>query len=175
MNRIIPIGALALAFAAGCGRHTATEQAGADTTPPQQAGGNGPFNLRILGVDKGDFAAARLRVQAVQITDGTNVLADAVKTAEVDLAQMDQAWLLTSFQAPPGVEDVEFTVTFSGGAVETRTNSLDVDTRCQTLRLAGKVSRVAQRRHAVIHLDVARSFVPSEAGVVLVPHFQLVY
>jgi len=33
----------------------------------------------------------------------------------------------------------------------------------------------AERKHAVIQLDVARSFVPSGAGLMLVPHFQLVY
>jgi len=37
------------------------------------------------------------------------------------------------------------------------------------------VSKIAERKHAVIHLDVARSFVPSSTGLMLVPHFQLVY
>jgi len=57
----------------------------------------------------------------------------------------------------------------------TETASFSVDSRCQTLRLAGKVSKIAERKHAVIHLDVARSFVPSSTGLMLVPHFQLVY
>jgi len=37
------------------------------------------------------------------------------------------------------------------------------------------VTRIAERRHAVIQLDLARSLVPSGAGLTLVPHFELVY
>jgi hypothetical protein len=173
MKRIAMIGALALGLAAGCGRHTADETGAANSTPT--AVGAGSFSLRLMGVDKGDFVSAQMRIKAVQITGGANVLADAVQTPEVDLARMDQAWLLATFQAPAGVEDVEFAVTFEGGIVATATASYDVDARCQTLRIAGKINRVAERKHAVIHLDVARSFVPSTAGVLLVPHFQLVY
>ena len=173
MNRIAMIVALALGASAGCGRHSADEAGAANSTPADVDSTS--FSLRLAGVDKGDFVSARMRIKSVQITDGANVLADGVKTPEVDLARMDQAWLLATFQPPAGVEDVEFTVTFEGGSVATGTASYDVDARCQTLRIAGKVSQVAQRRHAVIHLDVARSFVTSTSGVLLVPHFQLVY
>jgi len=109
------------------------------------------------------------------ITSGGAVLADALQTREVDLAEMGQAYLLASFQPPAGVEDVEFAVSFESGTAATETASFSVDSRCQTLRLAGKVSKIAERKHAVIHLDVARSFVPSSTGLMLVPHFQLVY
>jgi len=103
------------------------------------------------------------------------VLANAPHTPEVDLAEMGQAYLLASFQPPAGVEDVEFAVSFESGTVATETASFSVDSRCQTLHLAGKVSKIAERKHAVIQLDVARSFVPSGAGLMLVPHLQLVY
>jgi len=166
--------ALALSLAAGCGRHSAAEEGSANTAQPDP--GAGPsFSLRLAGTDTGDFVSARMRVRAVQITGGGKVLADAIKTPEVELAQTDQAWLLTTFQAPADTEDVEFVVSFEGGAVATGAASFDVDARCQTLRIAGKVSRIAERRHAVINLDVARSFVPSSVGMALVPHFQLVY
>jgi hypothetical protein len=116
-----------------------------------------------------------MRIQAVQVTGNGTVLADTVKTPEVELADIGNSFLLASFQVPAGLEDVEFTVTFEGGTVSTRSASFDVNASCQTLRLSGKVSRIAERKHAVIHLDLARSFVPSGSAMMLVPHFQLVY
>jgi len=174
MNRTILSAALGLALAAGCGRHSASVTGAADSVPPNENAGPS-LNLRLLGVDRGDWMSARMRIQAVQVKGGGKVLADAVKTPEVELAQMDQAWLVTSFPAPPDMDDVEFVVSFAGGAVANGRASFDVDARCQTLRIAGKLSRAAQRGHAVIQLDLARSFVPSSAGMMLVPHFQLVY
>ena len=173
--------AMAVAFvlgllAYGCGQsnHELVDSTSTSTPVPQS--GMGPsYSLRLLGVDLGDFTAATMRVQSVQVTGGGAVLANTVKSPEVDLARTDNAALLVTFQVPDGVEDVEFLVTFESGALATNKGSFDVNTRCQTLRLGGKVSRIAERKHAVIHLDVARSFVPSEVGLTLVPHFQLVY
>jgi hypothetical protein len=179
MNRTLLIPACALAFLfAGCGRHSANidgagnvdtgnPDAGADATPS--------FNLRLTGVDPGDYVSARMRIQAVRVEGGGAVLADTVKTPEVELTDLGNSFLLASFRPPAGVEDVDFTVSFEGGMVATRTASFDVNTRCQTLRLSGKVSRISERKHAVIHLDLARSFVPSGAAMMMVPHFQLVY
>jgi len=138
--------------------------------------GDGPtFSLRLAGDDAGDFLSAKLRIESVQVTGGGAVLANAVQTPEVDLADIGRAHLLATFQAPAGVQDVEFLVGFAGGSLTTSKGSFTVDARCQTLRLTGKVSRITERKHAVIHLDVARSFVPGGAGLTLVPHFQLVY
>ncbi len=159
-------------FVAGCGRHAASIDGGGT---PVQDSGTGAFKLRLAGVDKGNFVSARMRIQSVQVTSGSVVLANAPHTPEVDLAEMGQAYLLASFQPPAGVEDVEFAVSFESGTVATETASFSVDSRCQTLHLAGKVSKIAERKHAVIQLDVARSFVPSGAGLMLVPHLQLVY
>jgi hypothetical protein len=173
MKRATIRAALVLAFSvAGCGRYAATIDGGGT---PVQDSGTGAFKLRLAGVDKGSFVSARMRIQSVQVTSGGAVLANAPHTPEVDLAEMGQAYLLASFQPPAGVEEVEFAVSFESGTVATETASFSVDSRCQTLHLAGKVSKIAERKHAVIHLDLARSFVPSGAGLMLVPHFQLVY
>src|SRR5207237_8665575 len=138
--------------------------------------GDGPtFSLRLAGDDAGDFLSAKLRIESVQVTGGGAVLANAVQTPEVDLADVGRAHLLATFQAPAGVEDVDFLVVFSGGTLSTSNGSFPMDARCHALRLAGKVSRIAERKHAVIHLDLARSFVPAGAGLTLVPHFQFVY
>jgi hypothetical protein len=165
--------ALVLVFSvAGCGRHAASTDGGGT---PVQDSGTGEFKLLFAGADKGNFVSARMRIQSVQVTSGGTVLANASHTPEVDLAEMGQAYLLASFQPQAGVEDVEFAVSFESGTVATEMASFSVDSRCQTLHLAGKVSKIAERKHAVILLDVARSFVPSSAGLMLVPHFQLVY
>src|ERR1700704_6438542 len=148
-------------FMAGCGRHAATIDGGGT---PVQDSGTGRFSLRLTGGDKGNFVSARMRIQSLQVTSGGTVLANAPHTREVDLAEMGQAYLLASFQPPAGAEDVEFAVSFESGTVATETASFSVDSRCQTLHLAGKVSKIAERKHAVIHLDVARSLVPSGAG-----------
>lgn len=176
MNRTTIIGAVVLAFfAAGCGRHSANVDGSANSTPAAGNSGGTSFSLRLAGVDRGDFVSATMRIKAVQVASGAAVLASTVKTPEVNLAEMSQAYLMTSFQVPADTEDVDFLVSFEGGTVSTEKESFNVDSRCQTLRIAGKMSRIAERKHAVIHLDLARSFVPSAAGVMLVPHFQLVY
>jgi hypothetical protein len=163
-------------LAYGCGRSNYELVDSTTTSTPVPQAGTGPsYSLRLLGVDLGDFVAANMRIRAVQVTGGGALLANTVKNPEVDLARQDNAYLLATFQVPDGVEDVDFLVSFESGALATAKDKFDVDTRCQTLRMAGKVSRIAERKHAVIHLDVARSFVPSTVGLMLVPHFQLVY
>jgi hypothetical protein len=171
MNRTLKIAAyLAVPLVMGCGQHSANVHGVGNV---DQTGNATPsFNLRLTGVDQGDIVSARMRIQAVRVDGGGKVLADAVKTPE---AEVGNSFLLASFQVPAGLEDVDFVVAFDRGTVSTRTASFDVNARCQTLRLSGKVSRIAERKHAVIHLDLARSFVPSGAAMMLVPHFQLVY
>lgn len=177
MKTAIVIAAAVAALLAGCNSgKVGTTDGSANSGNSQTPSGSGPtFSLRILGSDLGDFRRASLDVATVQVKGPSGVLADKVMTTEVDLAQPDQAWLLSSFQVPEGVEDVDFTVSFTSGKVENGQGAFDVDAGCSTLRLSGKVLSIAQRRHAVIQLDVARSMVPSAAGIVLVPHYQLVY
>jgi len=158
-------------LAYGCGNSNHDAVAASTATPE----GGAPFSLRLSGIDPGDFVSARMQIDSVQVSGGGAVLANAVLTPEVDLAPPGQAHLLASFTAPAGIEEVEFAVAFSGGTVSTTKGKLDVDAQCHTLRLAGKVGRIAERRHAVIQLDLARSLVPSGAGLTLVPHFELVY
>jgi len=173
MNRILIIPTVLAFLFAGCGKHSANVDGPANVDPGSDA--TPSFNLRLTGVDPGDFISARMRIQAVRVEGGGALLADTVKTPEVELTEVGNSFLLASFRPPAGVEDVDFTVSFEGGMVATRTASFDVNTRCQTLRISGKVSRISERKHAVIHLDLARSFVPSGTAMMMVPHYQLVY
>lgn len=150
--------------------------AGASGNAGDNWGTPGPtFSLRIKGTDLGDYRRAKLDVATVQVRGPNGVLATRVMTTEIDLAAVDQAWLLSSFQVPAGIDDVEFVVSFAGGQVVTAKGAFDVDAACSTLRITGKVQNIAQRKHAVIQMDVARSVVAGGAGWTLVPHYQLVY
>jgi hypothetical protein len=161
---------------AGCGHKTADLSGETGNTGSAGTGNAGPiFSLRLAGTDMGDFESAHMRIKSVEVRSGATVLESKVRTPEVDLAAAGQAYLITSFQVPAGVEDVEFLVGFDGGTLGKAGRTIVVGSRCQTLRLAGKVNKIAQRNHAVITVDVARSFVPSGTGMTLVPHFQLVY
>ena len=133
------------------------------------------FSLRILGTDVGEFRRASLDVAAVQVKGPQGLLASKVMTTQVDLSQANEAWLLSSFHVPEGVDEVEFVVSFSGGHVEIANRTMDLDAGCSTLHLRGRVNSIAQRRHAVIQVDVARSLIPGPPGFVLVPQYQLVY
>jgi len=149
---------------------------GGDTgTPPDVASSDATFELRLRGVDAGDLRSVRLRVHSVDIRAGTTVLATAVMTPEMDLAAGAESFLLSTFHAPAAGDEVEFTVALDSASVETANGRFEVDARCEVLKLTGKVSLIAQRNHAVVHLDLARSFVKVGTAMVLVPHLQLVF
>jgi hypothetical protein len=133
------------------------------------------FTLRLKGTDAGDFLSARMSIQSVEVRSAQALLSNAVTTRSADLTTPDQAFLLTSFQVPSGVEDVEFAVVFGGGTIDGPTQSFPVDDSCDVLRLSGKVSNIAVRKHAVIELDLSRSFLPRGGSMMLVPHFRLAY
>jgi hypothetical protein len=160
--------------------------AGTDTGTTNGSGGdsgNGsgptasPAKLQLLlrGADAGSLTSVRLRVKSVEIRAGATVLASVGAMQEMDLAMVSNAFLLTTFQAPAGTEQLEFTIAFDSASVEMANGNFEVDASCEVLKLGGKVSLVAQRNHAVVLLDLARSFVKVGTAMVLVPQLQLVY
>jgi hypothetical protein len=149
---------------------------GGDTgTDPGSAPSDATFELRLRGVDAGSLRSVRLRVKSVEIRAGATVLATEAMTPEMELAGGAQAFLLSTFHVPAGKDEVEFTVAFDSASVETANEKFEVDARCEVLKLSGKVSLIAQRNHAVVHLDLARSFVKVGTAMMLVPHLQLVF
>src|SRR5438067_12914060 len=86
----------------GCGRSNYDL-----TQTTTETSGEGPtLSLRIAGDDAGDFVSAKLHIKSVQVTGGGAVLANAVQTPEIDLADVGRAHLLATFQPPTGVDDV---------------------------------------------------------------------
>jgi|SRR5207248_732751 len=160
--------------------------AGTDTGTVNGSGGDsgngsGPtaspamLELRLRGADAGSLTSVRLRVKSVEIRAGASVLASVGAMQEMDLAMVTNAFVLATFQAPAGIEELEFTIALDSASVETASGNFDVDASCRVLKLGGKVSLVAQRNHAVVLLDLARSFVKVGTAMMLVPQLQLVY
>ena len=161
---------------AACDASHRPEISSASNPAPAPPAEGGPvFTLRLAGTDVADFVSARLSIKSVEVKSAQALLSNTVSTATVDLTTPDHAYLLTSFQVPTGVDEVEFAVAFGAGTVDRAQQTFAVDDGCDVLRLTGKVSEIAVRKHAVIQLDLARSFVPRGGAMMLVPHFQLVY
>ena len=131
--------------------------------------------IRIRGVDAGDLQSLLLRVKAIEVRANGMVLANTVMTSQMDLTTVTNAFLLTTFKAPEGVEEVEVVIALDSATAVLPAKSLDIDLGCQILRLKAKVRLVEQRHHAVIVLDLARSLGTVGAGMGFAPHFQLVY
>ena len=162
--------------AQGGGGDAGTDNGGSDTgTAPGPTASPATFEFRLLGVDVGSFTSVRLRVKTVEIRSGATVLATRGPIPEMDLTNINNAFLLSTFQAPAGTDEVAFTVALDSASVETANGNFDVDAACEVLKLSGKVSLIAQRNHAVVVLDLARSFVKVGTAMVFVPHLQLVY
>ena len=113
------------------------------------------LELRLRGADAGSLTSVRLRVKSVEIRAGASVLASVGAMQEMDLAMVTNAFVLATFQAPAGIEELEFTIALDSASVETASGNFDVDASCRVLKLGGKVSLVAQRNHAVVLLDLA--------------------
>lgn len=175
MNRTrsrMALAAAALGIAA-CGYHSGQTQLG-ETGFFGTPSATGP-QVRLLGVNPGPVASARMKVALVEVRAGDQVIGRGVATPEVELAETKQAWLLWAFDVPAGVEDLEASVTFRTGTFDAGKASGDVDVTCATIRVPLKASLLKPRNHAVIQLDLARSLVASGAQMKLVPQVQVQY
>ncbi|MFL5394052.1 MAG: hypothetical protein ACJ79G_14560 [Myxococcales bacterium] len=149
---------------------------GSDTSTGTQGGtADRAFEVRLRGVDTGDLESLLLRVKAVEVRANGMVLANTLMTSQMDLTTVAQAFLLTTFRAPAGVEEVEIRVALDSAMVSTGTQTLDVDLGCEVVRVNAKVKLLQQRNHAVIFLDLARSLAKAGTAMAFAPHLQLVY
>ncbi|MFL5414519.1 MAG: hypothetical protein ACJ78Y_00870 [Myxococcales bacterium] len=149
---------------------------GSDTSTGTQGGtADRAFEVRLRGVDIGDLESLLLRVKAVEVRANGMVLANTLMTSQMDLTTVAQAFLLTTFRAPAGVEEVEIRVALDSAMVSTGTQTLDVDLGCEVVRVNAKVKLLQQRNRAVIFLDLARSLAKAGTAMAFAPHLQLVY
>jgi len=180
--------------AAACGSGTTPQASNLPATP--ESGGNDPgtsnggagvgtdgtgtagpatFTLRLRGDDAGSLTSVRLRVKSVEVRAGSTVLASVGTMPEMELATGDNAFLLSTFQVPAGIDEVEFTIALDSASVMSASGNFDVDASCEVLTLRGTVSLLAQRHHAVVELDLTRSFVKVGTEMVFVPQLKLAF
>jgi hypothetical protein len=153
-----------------------TSGTGGDTSTGTQGGtADRPFEVRLQGVDVGDLESLLLRVKAIEVRANGMVLANTLATSQMDLTTVAQAFLLTTFRAPAGVEEVEVRVALDSATASMGKQTLDVDLGCEVVRVNAKVKLIQQRNHAVIFLDLARSLAMARTGMAFTPHLQLVY
>jgi hypothetical protein len=73
------------------------------------------------------------------------------------------------------MDEVQFTIALDSASVESASGNFDVDAGCEVLTLRGTVSLLAQRNHAVVQPDLARSFVKVGTELVFVPQLKLAF
>jgi hypothetical protein len=123
----------------------------------------------------GDLGSLLVRVKAVEVRAKGMVLANTLMTPQMDLTTVGQAFLLTKFQAPAGVDEVELRVALDSATASTAKGTFDIDLGCEVLRINAKVNLLQQRHHGVIFLDLARSLPQAGANMRFAPQLQLVY
>jgi hypothetical protein len=133
------------------------------------------FELRLQGMDVGDLESVLVRLKAVEVRANGTVLANTLMTPEMDLVNVAHGFLLTTFRAPAGVEEVDLSVAFDSARATRAKHVLDVDLGCEVVRVKAKVKLLEQRHHAVIFLDLARSLAKVGTGMGFAPRLQLVY
>jgi hypothetical protein len=150
-----------------------SNQPGSDTQPaPQPLVGE----LRLLGVDQGAFSSARVKVKSVEASVAGATLDVHGLVDGIDLGVPTQAWLLGTFTVPASADAVEVKVVFEdAGAFDAGAAHGTIDSGCTAIVATLPVKLLALRGHAVIQLDVARSFVRIGDGAMLVPTFELAF
>jgi len=148
---------------------------GGDTSSNPGSAAERSLELRLQGMDAGGLESLFLRVKGVEVRANGMVLANALMTSQMDLTVANNAFLLTTFKAPAGVEEVEVAVALDSATAVMPKESFDVDLQCEVIRLNAKVKLLEQRHHAVIFLDLARSLGKVGTNMAFAPHLHLVY
>jgi len=138
---------------------------GGDTSSNPGSAAERSLELRLQGMDAGGLESLFLRVKGVEVR----------ANGMVDLTVANNAFLLTTFKAPAGVEEVEVAVALDSATAVMPKESFDVDLQCEVIRLNAKVKLLEQRHHAVIFLDLARSLGKVGTNMAFAPHLHLVY
>lgn len=140
---------------------------GDPTDPGHPTGVSGlPVQVRMLGVNAGSYSLALLPISDITVTAAGHALpVTLVREAHVDLANTAHAPLLGSFVVPEGVEQVHVQVHFDdAGSFRNADGAGALDTRVAPLQFDAPVAFLARNGHAIIHLDLERSFLTSLHG-----------
>ncbi|HEX8820160.1 MAG TPA: hypothetical protein VF794_09565 [Archangium sp.] len=173
------LSALGAAFLclAGCGGEARTEATGPRPDFPEDLQGQ-RFELRLKGVNNPGYTSALVQVRRLTVTsvDG-QPLASRLKTRQaLELTNPEHSHLLGRFVVPEGVERVNVEVELDDfGGYEGASGGGVIDTRVAPLRFEAPVAYLAERGHAVVHLDLGQSLQTLGESRLLLPSLDVRY
>lgn len=168
---------VALAVVAACGtgaQHTDETLHAAAGVGTDTSGTKG--EVRILGVNGAAFSSLTMNVSIAEVRANSTVVTNAIVTSKVELANPNQAWLLSTFTIPSGVEKLDVTVSLEdGGAFVKSGKGGEIRAGCSVIKLSVPVSLLKLRGHVVLHMDLANSMVIKGQVAEFVPNFAVHY
>jgi hypothetical protein len=134
-------------------------------------------HLRLRGENPGLVTWFGLEVAQVQVSwQGQPLQQTVAGESGLDLGWTDHAWLLGAFDLPDEATSVEVLVRFATPAsLETASGTAWVDANIAPLTFTAERAQLAQRGHAVLHLDIVDSLYPVDGGYLLLPQVTVRY
>ncbi|QRN96763.1 hypothetical protein JRI60_48610 [Archangium violaceum] len=171
------MGAVALVLAS-CGEAGRTQEApGPRPDFPEELQGQ-RFELRLKGVNNPGYASALVQVRRISVTtmEGYSLPTRLKSRQSMDLTNPEQAYLIGRFVVPEGVDRVKVEVEFDDfGGYEDAASGGVIDTRVAPLRFESPVAYLAERGHAVVHLDLGQSLRAQGEARLLLPSLDVRY
>ncbi|PTL84667.1 hypothetical protein [Vitiosangium sp. GDMCC 1.1324] len=174
---LLTVGTAALVLGGCGGESRMRESPGPRPDFPADAQGQ-RFELRLKGVNNPGYASALVQVRRVSIStvEGQPLPVRLKARFPMDLTQPEQAHLLGLFLVPEGVDRVRVEVEFDDfGGYEEASGGGVIDTRVAPLRFEAPVAYLAERGHAVVHLDLGQSLRPLGDARLLLPSLDVRY
>jgi hypothetical protein len=171
------LGAVALGLGGCSGASQTQETPGPRPDFPAEAQGQ-RFELRLKGVNNPGYASALVQVRRISVTtmEGEPLPVRLKSRFPMELTQTEQAHLVGLFLVPEGVERVKVEVAFDDfGGYEADSGGGVIDTRVAPLRFEAPLAYLAERGHAVVHLDLAQSLQAQGEAKLLLPSLDVRY
>jgi hypothetical protein len=170
------LGAAALCLA-GCGDVRTREATEPRPDFPEELQGQ-RFALRLKGVNNPGYTSALVQVRRITVTtvDG-QALPSRLKTRQaLELTNPEHSHLVGRFVVPDGVAKVRVEVELDDfGGYEGASGGGVIDTRVAPLRFEAPVTYLAERGHAVVHLDLGQSLQAQGEAKLLLPSLDVRY
>lgn len=129
--------------------------------PPAPAGT--PLELRLRGVDPGDYRAVLVELRELSVTAGARALAVEPGQTHLDLARADHAWLLGTVRVPDGADRVDVRLRLDDfGGFEAVDAAGEIDARA-SISFSSSFDGAAAAPQATALIDLSRSLVASRA------------
>jgi hypothetical protein len=171
------VGAAALMLGGCEGESRMREVPGPRPDFPEEVQGQ-RFELRLKGVNNPGYTSALVQVRRLSVTtvDGQTLPVRLKSRFPMDLTQTEQAHLLGLFVVPEGVDRVQVEVELDDfGGYEEASGGGVIDTRVAPLRFEAPLAYLAERGHAVVHLDLGQSLRAQGEGRLLLPSLDVRY